>query len=412
MRMGLHVHSTEHTDLLKKYVSSVQPPVVKLFAQGLDDELAAWLTDHGVTVVGRIDFGNDGQPLSGNKAGRKVKQLIKDIQGFDHIPVWEFYNETSIEGMEDHQRYNSASINFMNQMNDIGRKGALFSFSTGTPEMSEWDAYKDALVQAGQQGHWVALHEYSAPVMQWMTGDNRVLDLTAVPATFKLDDPCLRPDIVGDVTLRYRSVVAKWRAMGVDPLPSIVITECGIDDVHPRPGPAVKGWRDYVTTEWGNHPLFGDYAQQWLWYCAQLTTDPVIAGVVDFGFATLDPAWGSFDLTQTPEMFQRMIAVMKSLPKGHAPWSDVGPLVQAGLGNAATEPVVVPPPDIAPAAATDTVVPMIKVLAGNGWLTLLERAGLPKNDEWLARIRAANPLVDGLTANQWVQVPGYRAVKD
>ena len=85
----------------------------------------------------------------------------------------------------------------------------------------------------------MALHEYSAPVMQYGVGDNQWNG-----GQFVLNDPADDHDELGWWTLRYRRSVAEWRKLGLETIPPIIITESGIDDIQPRPGPAGKGWRE------------------------------------------------------------------------------------------------------------------------------------------------------------------------
>jgi hypothetical protein len=103
---------------------------------------------------------------------------------------------------------------------------------------------------------------------------------------------------------------------GLAALP-LYITEGGIDDVWPRPGPQGKGYKDFADTEFARIPGIGDYAQQRRWYLWQVSHDAQVHGVVDFGFETEDPTWRGFDMATDPAMLNRVIALEADLPIGH-----------------------------------------------------------------------------------------------
>jgi hypothetical protein len=150
--------------------------------------------------------------------------------------------------------------------------------------------------------------------MQWFTGENQWNFTTNAPV--RIDDPCLQPNVEGWLCLRYRKAYHLFKDWGIGDLP-LFITEGGIDDVNPRPGPQGKGYKDYANTEWARIPGIGDYAQQRRWYMEQFSRDLYTRGAVDFGWDTVDPAWGSFDLSTDPAMLNRIIQLESTLPQGH-----------------------------------------------------------------------------------------------
>ncbi len=79
------------------------------------------------------------------------------------------------------------------------------------------------------------------------------------------------------------------------------ITESWLDDVQPRPGGQGKGWRDWMGV---GGPL-GDPIGGAGWGAWQVSQDAYMLGICDFGFATRDPAWNSFDFKQDPAALSR-----------------------------------------------------------------------------------------------------------
>jgi hypothetical protein len=168
----------------------------------------------------------------------------------------------------------------------------------------------------------------------------------------RVDDPCLAPTVEGWLTMRYRKAYRYFLPWGLGDLP-LYVTEGGIDDVTPRPGGQGKGYKDFKDTEWARIPGIGDYAQQRRWYMWQVSHDKYVQGVVDFGFLTEDPTWGSFDMSTDPEMLNRVILLESDLPLGHI---DGGPVIIF------PEPPIEPPP-ITP-EISPSVLPILVVQTG------------------------------------------------
>lgn len=304
IRMGLHRHTGKRDAELRAYVDAVRPQFVK-FLDGFPADLAAFCHERGTRVIGRVYI--ERQEL-GAGGGRQVREVLDTARRNPHVDYWELHNE-AWQGGNDLARYSELSIEFMQGLDAIGRKAAIGCFSTGQPEVAEWARFIPALRHAASHGHAVAVHEYGGgPVgAKWGVGRNQWHN--GQPVT---DDPCDDPSVryLGWWCLRYRRAVDEWRRLGLTVIPDILITEALIDDVQPRPGPQGKGWRDFR----GQHPAHvGDYADQWVWYCRQLSRDPYVIGATDFGWATADAAWNSFDLSQTPDMLARVQATQAAL---------------------------------------------------------------------------------------------------
>lgn len=356
MRMGLHRHTGSRDDWLRRYVAEVRPPFVK-FLDAFPRDLADHCHAHGTRIVGRVYF--DRQEL-GAAGGRQVRQVVETARNNPHVDYWELFNE-QFQGGPELGRYAELCIEFMAAMEALGKKAAIGCFSTGQPQLeergpdgrvtrpSEWVRFALALRRAADGGHAVAVHEYGGgPVgMKWGVGRNQWNN--GAPVT---DDPCddAGTRYLGWWCLRYRRAVDEWRRLGLA-TPDIIITEGGIDDIQPRGGPQGKGWRDFK----GQHaPHVGDYAAQWAWYCRELARDRYVIGAVDFGWATADPAWNSFDLSAEPAMFDRMIAEMKAIPPGG--------------------PAMPPPPPVPPA---DSLATLLSARLGGRFSDL--RTALPRH---------------------------------
>ena len=335
MRTGLHCNTVRDPQKILDYYRRSQSGQIKVmeFEAPLLNELKAL----GVTIIGRLYV--ERQYLGGSEAQKFIRDLINKAREFPQVDYWEGYNEEFQEG-EELSDYAEFEIRRMQEMEAAGlrAKAVIGCFSTGRPEVvtdDDWQRFRPALEYALPRGHALGLHEYSGPYMQWMCGENQ-WDFAA-NAPRRIDDPCLSPTVQGWLTLRYRKAYAYLRQWGLGELP-LYITEGGIDDVWPRPGPQGKGYKDYKGTEWERIPGIGDYAQQRRWYMWQISHDPYVRGAVDFGFQTADPTWQSFDLSTDPEMLNRVILLESDLPPGHI----TGPIVP--------EPPVEPPvePDMSP----------------------------------------------------------------
>lgn len=310
IKMGLHRHTGKRDAELKRYVDLVRPQFVK-FLDGFPQALAEYCHERGTRVIGRVYFQK--QEL-GAAGGRQLREVVDTARRNPWVDYWEFHNEDWQRG-NDLARYSELSIEFMRAIADVGRKAAIGCFSTGQPEVSEWVRFFPALQHAAEHGHAVAVHEYGGgPIgAKWGVGRNQWNGGTPVT-----DDACDNPNIyyLGWWCLRYRRAVAEWRQLGITRVPDILITEALIDDIQPRGGGQGKGWRDFKN----QHPSHvGDYADQWAWYCRELSRDPYVIGAVDFGWATADPTWGSFDLSQEPDMLNKIIEKMRASDAAPAP---------------------------------------------------------------------------------------------
>lgn len=319
--IGLHIHDRRADDLVRRYIIDVRPKVMKWLAGGVNPSLVQLANEHGALTILRLyepdqRLGSPGE----EEYLRRVEKLLIQWPQFAAV---EGYNE-AFQRIPDIRRRAEFDIRLMELCERYGKKAVIGSFSVGQPQWpatghaDDWAAYLPALRHAAKHGHLVGLHEYGAPAMQWGVGENQAKHLqNGRWANF---DPATRPGVKGWFVLRYRRVLDHWRELGLDPVPKIVITESGIDDIQPRPDVGTRrGYKTYKGTEWWQHPVLGDYATQLGWVCERWAEDPEVVGGVDFGFADVSGDWGDFDMSTDPETFDRVREVMMALEDSVGP---------------------------------------------------------------------------------------------
>jgi hypothetical protein len=195
-------------------------------------------------------------------------------------------------------------------------------------------------------------------------------------------------------TLRHRKFLPIFREWGVSA--RIFIGESGNDDITERPGGIGKGYRDFV--DWPHKQ--GDYADQLRWYCWQLSQDPEVIGVVDFGYAQ-GGDWASFDLGLDKVMVEKVITSQLTLPIGSF-GGQPGPLA---------EPVPAPATDVRAALLDQADAHREIVLNPNAVLqqALFRDGFVPTSDEYTQAVdgadyvcQRAERLVDGMVRVYYV----------
>ncbi len=318
MRLGLHVNKldtgSKEDKLARAYIAAVQPPFVKALDEPLNRDFLRFCRDQGCEVLGRIvfDLGQQGVEDNGPWRGCMDRIRAKALE-FPEVSYWEFLNECHEKG-DDMARYAQCCIAFMKEMEAIGRKAVVGSFSTGTPNEDQWERFRPAVEHAWHNGHAIGVHQYAAPDMRFMCGRNQ---WNGGNPTF--DDPCTDPRVEGWHTLRHRKFLPIIRSWGVSA--RIVITESGNDDIfqdkqmksffgqNSNKKRGFRQWKDF------GHKL-GDFADQLHWYCWQLSQDPEVIGVVDFGFSANRKEWEPFDLTRDEAMLKAVQERQATLPRG------------------------------------------------------------------------------------------------
>ena len=288
-RMGLHVHSRAADGKLAVYIRSVRPSMVKWLGGAADPALVALANDVGAITVCRVYQ----QEQDRRDFDRYLENVGRAMRGGPPFAAFEVsFNEAHQVG-DDLAWKAQADIRGMQLAEQHGKKAIIGSFSVGMPDLASWPAYRPALEYAARNGHYLGLHEYGGGRLGMdalVTGQGR--------------------EARGWLCLRYRKAL-DWAAAAGCPMPRILITESGIDDVTPNVADKTRGYR----TATGMHPpSVGDYATQLARYARRLSEDAEVVGWCDFGFASEDDQWAAFDLARDDAMLQRVMETQAALP--------------------------------------------------------------------------------------------------
>jgi hypothetical protein len=218
----------------------------------------------------------------------QVLPLASDTRRMEAITAWEAYNEPVADTEDKMKRLADFEAERTRILAENGIRSVVGNFAAGHPPLELWPHFKPALEAIRQYNGYLGLHEYSAPVMQFMTG--------ALQAE---GDPDQGDE--GWLTLRYRKAYRQFLTpMGFGDIP-LLITECGVDGlIQPRPGPAeAQGWQDFVPL-WLQNGLRDDppgvYMDQLLWYDQNLQQDDYVKGAAIFLAGTNDQRWNSYNI--------------------------------------------------------------------------------------------------------------------
>lgn len=285
------------------FVTRFHPEVLDLVAAGkpaliktleVDGNYVKGLKDSSPTtlIVGRIRLDQlnldvDPIPLVHDFVD-KLLPLASDSKRMEAIEAWEAYNEPVADTEDKMKRLADFEAERTRILAENGIRSVVGNFATGHPPLELWPHFEPALAAIRQYGGYLGLHEYSAPVMQYLSGN--------------LQPPGDPPQ--GDegwLTLRYRKAHRRYLApMGFADIP-ILITECGVDGlIHSRPGPPeARGWQDFIPT-WLENGLRDDppgvYMDQLIWYDQNLQEDDYIKGAAIFLAGANDSQWETYDL--------------------------------------------------------------------------------------------------------------------
>jgi hypothetical protein len=273
-------------------VAAGKPALVKTLE--VDGNYVKSLKDSSPTtlMVGRLPFDQlnldiDPQPLVQNYID-KTLPIVTDSKRMEAFDAWEAYNEPVADTPDKMKRLAEFEAERTRILAENGIRSVVGNFATGHPPLELWEHFKPALDAIRQYNGYLGLHEYSAPVMQYLAGP-------------------LQPDGDPDqgdegwLTLRYRKAYRNHLTpMGFADIP-ILITECGVDGlVTQRPGPEnARGWKDFVDT-WLANGLRNDppgvYMDQLIWYDQNLQQDDYVKGAAIFVAGTRDQQWESYDI--------------------------------------------------------------------------------------------------------------------
>lgn len=275
------------------------------------------------------------------------------------IKIWEGPNEpvfgsaddpANMRAMEWYAAYEAERLRLLA---DIGLRGVVGNFATGTPDLPMWTAFLPALEAAEQHNGFLGVHEYSSPWMWWYTGNYSERNCSFDP-TFPGEGD------TGWIILRYRKVYRQFLIPnGVGEVP-LVITECGLDKAgNGCPGYTSGPWREHHNF-WRGYDGAHDpidywrgperdveryYAEQLMWYDRELQKDDFVAGATIFTVGTLSDQWRIFDIsgTRVVSILADHIRAVRAATKAAQP-----------LTPTTTTPVTAPPSITAPAPQPET----------------------------------------------------------
>ncbi len=307
------VHLGGNHGNIRQFVEQNQPAVVVLYGS-LPQSKRIKQASPETIVVGRIV--EDTQDIGIGAAAYVTSHLDTYLQNPD-VDYWQGFNEGFAE-REEMAAYAEFEAERASIMAQHGLKVGIGAFASGRPDIEAFESFVPALEAAARHDGVLLLHEYSSPWMWWLTGAFQWQD--GAPQ-YSLAGPGDR--LEGWTTLRYRKLYREvMEPHGLADLP-LIISETGIDDTIPRPGPRGKGWRD-LTQWWLSLDGLSDpitywrdsrerspehyYAEQLLWYEAQLQDDPYVLGAAIFAFdCQADSLWCSFAIENSavPERLYR-----------------------------------------------------------------------------------------------------------
>jgi len=301
-KLGPHV--LKSTGDLGSYLAAA-PPVAKF----VGDWGSAAGVPPGVLVIGRVHSEFDAQSQRrqkpANAAQRFVDSQIEVYRANPHIVYWEGHNEPVWTTEKAMAWYAQFEIERMRIMADLGLKCVIGNFSTGSPDLSLWQAFLPACEAALEYEGILGLHEYSTPWMWWMTGKHQL-----APDEDQGDE--------GWATLRYRKVYRQYlEPAGLGHLP-LVITECGLDpNVSPRPEGCPGGAWKTLGKFWAEHDGETDpaayYYRQLLWYNNELCKDDYVVGATVFTWGSFDRPWSDFDVAES-DVATQLIDLAQAYP--------------------------------------------------------------------------------------------------
>lgn len=239
----------------------------------------------------------------------QVLPLATDTTRMEAIDAWEGYNEPVADTEDKMKRLADFEAERTRILAENGIRSVVGNFAAGHPPLELWPHFQPALEAIRQYNGYLGLHEYSAPVMQFMSGA-----LQAAGEPDQGDE--------GWLTLRYRKAYRQFLTpMGFGDIP-LLITECGVDGlIQPRPGPAeAQGWQDFVPT-WLANGLRDDppgvYMDQLIWYDQNLQQDDYVKGAAIFLVGTNDRRWESYNILG--EKAGRMLDLLAQYLEVHPP---------------------------------------------------------------------------------------------
>jgi len=323
MRVGPHYQGHQGETgarLFRRWIDELRPTGAEFVAEGLQNDKIDYAKERGCTTFGRRVFDEREMTVSGSGHARLIDRVLERVPDHPNIDVWcSPLNEFGQTGTE-LARHADCDIDFMKAMEARGKKAAIGMFSLGTPDEAQLDLYWPALVRCVERGHWLARHEYAAPMQNGIGPNTNGQLLSAVNNWGKEE---------GWYVLRVVKFLREARKMGLDvDRLNIIIGESGNDMVmdpgqQPWPG---RGYKDHRNAWWTRDPRFGTYPQQR--YCIDRHYGHIkqVKVVVDYGFCSNLAKWGDFDMSTDEQTFNELMRLEVTLPRGHETMTDTGAL--------------------------------------------------------------------------------------
>jgi hypothetical protein len=249
-------------------------------------------------LVGRIDLPQLDLAALNDPAGAaeafatRLLPIATEPRRLAAFDAWEAYNEPLAVDPEQMARLAQFETVRTRLLAAAGVRSVIGNFGTGHPDLALWPHFRPALEAAIEHKSYLGLHEYAAPTMQFGTPQD--------PLGWGSD-----PTQEGWLTLRYRKVYRGYLQPNKLTLP-LLLTEVGIDGlVTNRPGPAGKGWKDFMAywDELGmGKDAPGNYVEQLAWYDSQLQQDDYVLGAAIYA-AAASPGWESYEVLGEVEPF-------------------------------------------------------------------------------------------------------------
>lgn len=269
------------------------------------------------------------------------------------IKVWEGPNEptfgpaTDPAGMRRMAWYAAFEAERLRLLHELGLRGVVGNFPTGSPDLPLWTAFLPALDAAERLQGFLGLHEYSSPFMWSLTGRYQTANCGGALVADEGD--------TGWTTLRYRKVYRQFLALnGLDEVP-LLITECGLDRIGAVcPGQSDGAWRDHIGY-WNSYDGAQDpidywrgperdaeryYAEQLIWYDRELQKDPFVVAAAVFTVGGTE-SWRPFEIAGTRVADALIEHIRASRPAAMAARPTLPPREPPPAGEPAR--VVVPP---------------------------------------------------------------------
>lgn len=281
-KLGIHVVRNNDPAIME-FVRRSQPAVVKAVDDvGFLEEVKA--ASPRTITIGRLSARDQSYAGVPEETARDfVAYQLERYLANPYVDYWEGWNEPdpNLENMAWYARFEQERVRLLAS---YGLKAAVGGFSTGVPELDEFELFVPAIETAIEYSGILSLHEYGAPDMTYLYGE----PLPGYPAHADR----------GSLAFRYRWYYQEILEPAGLVLP-LVISEAGIDGIiGGRPGPSGLGWKDFkeywVQQGWADT---GEEAfiKQLNWYDNGVRQDGYVIGFTVFTAGPIGQ-WEAYDI--------------------------------------------------------------------------------------------------------------------